>query len=83
MANPATPNQPAGKGLVIAGYIFAVLGGLIGLVIGAHMKWGKITDASGAKVLKYDEASQKKGLIIFIIALVSMIFWNVVRTAMR
>lgn len=83
MAQPATPNQTAGKGLIIAGYIFAFLGGLIGLAIGAHIKFGKITDASGNKVLKYDEASQKQGLIIFIIALASLIFWNVVRMGMR
>ncbi len=83
MADPQTPNQTAGKGMIIAGYIFAVLGGLIGLVIGAHMKWGKITDASGNKVLKYDEASQKQGFIIFIIGLVSMIFWNIIRVGMR
>jgi hypothetical protein len=83
MATPATPNQAAGKGLLIAGYIFAFLGGLIGLVIGAHMKWGKITDASGNKVLKYDEPSQKQGLIIFIIGLVSMIIWNIIRVGMR
>ncbi len=83
MANPSTPNQTAGKGLLVAGYIFAFLGGLIGLVIGAHIKFGKITDASGNKVLKYDEASQKQGLIIFIISLVSMIIWNVIRVGMR
>ncbi len=83
MATPATPNQPAGRGLLIAGYIFAILGGIIGLAIGAYIKWGKIPDASGNKVPRFDESSQKQGLIIFAIALVSMIVWNVIRVGMN
>lgn len=83
MAEPAAANQTAGKGLLIAGYIFAFLGGLIGSAIGAHIKLAKVSDGSGNKVAKYDEASRKQGLIIFVISFVSMIFWKSVSMATR
>lgn len=73
----STGYQPKpGGGWIIAGYIFAVLGGLIGFGIGIYLKMGKEKRSNGEKVLKFDESSQKHGLIISIIAIVSFVIWN-------
>lgn len=62
--------QKAGTGLIVAGWIFAILGGLIGLIIGAHIAFAKVPDANGQKVPKYDDGSRTQGKIMFAIACV-------------
>lgn len=64
--------KPGGTWIIV-GYIFAVMGGLIGVAIGAHLKGGKEKLPNGAKVKKFDEKSQQHGLIILIIAVISSI----------
>lgn len=70
--------QPASKGLVIAGYIFAVLGGLIGIAIGAVI-WKSTVKVEGEKKFKYDEASRKNGMYILILAVVMMVIFTAMR----
>lgn len=82
MAQNNEPNQKAGTGLVIAGFIFAFLGGLIGVAIGAYINMGKVTNEQGEKELKFDEDSRKKGKIILIISIVAIVFWNIIRFTM-
>ena len=67
----------ASKGLIIAGYVFAFLGGLIGVGIGSSLRFmGKGKDASGKKVYAYDEASRRHGLLILLLSIVSIITWR-------
>ncbi|MBU2548473.1 MAG: zinc ribbon domain-containing protein [Proteobacteria bacterium] len=66
------PGKKASLGLLIPGYIFAVLGGFIGLAIGIHIWRGKEKDALGNKYPKYAKASRVQGMIITILSLVMM-----------
>ena len=72
--------EVAGKGLLIAGWIFAFLGGLIGIVIGSIIWNGTVKLSDGTKVPKYDEASQAKGKTITIFAIVMLVLWNVLNS---
>ncbi|HTD42156.1 MAG TPA: hypothetical protein VK671_16115 [Mucilaginibacter sp.] len=55
---------------IILGYIFALLGGIIGLFIGWHLKSHKKTLPDGEKVYAYTEQDRWHGKIIFYIAIV-------------
>jgi hypothetical protein len=65
----------AGAGWLIAGYIFALLGGWIGLFIGVHLAFSKVNPGSGPMLKKFDGASRKNGNIIWILALIAGIGW--------
>jgi hypothetical protein len=68
----------AGSGWLIAGYIFALLGGLIGIWIGSRLLFGKVKLTDGTIVKTYDESSRTQGTIILVLAIISIIVWNVV-----
>ncbi len=57
--------------LLLAGYITALLGGMIGLFIGNHILTSYISD-QGEEIFKFDEGSRLHGKIITALA-VSMI----------
>ncbi len=69
--------------LLILGWIFAVLGGFIGLLIGVHIRSAKITDLDGHKANRYDDGSRKQGLIIVILSIVMLVVWMAVNIASR
>ena len=56
---------------MIAGYFFSLLGGILGVVIGASIWLGK-TRIEGVKQRKYNKASRRQGVIIFVLGLVMM-----------
>ena len=56
------PKERVPTWLLIVGWIFALLGGLIGIFIAASIAFGE----------RYDDVSHKKGLAMFITALVLM-----------
>lgn len=58
------------KGWIIAGYIFSILGGFVGIVIGYALWKAKKTLPNGTKVYSYSEKDRKQGLNIFIIGLI-------------
>jgi len=63
---------------LIVGLIFALFGGLIGVIIGYHhyrFKKNIVADGSLEKVYAYDTQTRKSGLWILSIALISIIFW--------
>jgi len=62
----------SGDSWIIFGYIFSVVGGFLGCVIGTHLRFTKEKLPNGMKVKKYDEKSQQHGLIMLIIG---GIFW--------
>lgn len=75
MTTAAALPVKASKGLLVAGYIFAVLGGFLGFLIGGHVWRNKVKDSSGQKVFKYDDASRKQGMIIFILGVVLAVIY--------
>jgi len=58
---------------IIAGYIFATLGGLIGLFIGLHLYTHKKTLPNGDVVKAYSESDRKHGIIIVFVGSISLI----------
>lgn len=68
--------EKAGLGWLIPGYIFAFLGGYIGMIIGISLIVSKIKLADGTKVKKYDQESRTHGTIILILSFFAFIVWN-------
>jgi len=55
--------------LLVIGWIFAVLGGLIGIGIGAYLTFAKTTGANSETAFKYDNYSRKQGIPMLVVAL--------------
>lgn len=66
---------------VIAGYVFAFFGGLIGIFIGVHLYSHKKTLPNGERVYSYSDQDRKQGKIIFSISVISAIIWTIYRLA--
>lgn len=66
LAKPEESQRP----WIIAGYIFAFLGGFLGLIIGYFLWTAKKTLPNGQKVYSYSEKDRKQGRLIFYISLV-------------
>lgn len=64
-------------GLLIASYIFAILGGLLGIILGCVVATGKVEMFNGDKVYKYKPAHRKLGWGAVVLSIISMIVWNV------
>ena len=71
--------KEAGKGLIIAGWIFSIVGGIIGLAIASSIAFGKVKDENGNKVPSYTEESRKKGKTMFIVACICTLGWIIIR----
>lgn len=69
--------------LVVTGYVFAVLGGLIGVAIGANLKNSKVNAGDGQKLPKYDTASRRHGLAILLVSLVMIAVGFGINVAMQ
>jgi len=63
-------------GWVIAGYIFALMGGLIGIGIGGWLFGSKIDDPYGNKVKKFKGSTRTHGFIILVIGGIMMAIWT-------
>ena len=60
--------QPVGGGAwIFFGYIFALLGGLLGIGIGGMLLQSTVKDPYGNKVKKYTGASRTHGIIILVL----------------
>ena len=62
---------------LIAAYVFAILGGLLGIVFGIMVNNSKITLPNGDKVYKYKYAHRTLGLIAAILSGISMFVWKI------
>ena len=71
LAKPEEGQQP----MVLVGYLLALLGGLLGLLVGWFLWTYKKTLPDGQIVHAYSERDQKHGRNIFILGLFSLIFW--------
>lgn len=76
-----TLSKPEGnqKPWLYAGYIFALLGGIIGIIIGYFLWTSKKTLPDGNKVYSYSSEDRARGKTLFFFATILMIFWIVVR----
>jgi len=82
------PNTPAplpvkgegadATGWLVATYIFAFLGGLLGLIFGITVYNSKIKSPDGKTVHKYKESHRIAALIGAIISVISMIIWRII-----
>ena len=61
---------------IFAGYFFAILGGLLGLIIGWLLWKHKKTTPLGDRVYTYTEEHRKHGKQIFILGLVAILIWT-------
>lgn len=59
--------------LIIAGYILAVIGGLIAIIIGAYLRMHKKTLPNGERVFNYAPADRAHGERILIIGILGLI----------
>ena len=81
---PADPNvyvyEPEdATGWLIAAYVLAILGGLLGIVIGIMVYNQKII-VNGEKEYKYKQSHRQFGLGAAILAVISIIIWNIALT---
>lgn len=73
--------QPEGsqKPWVIAGYIFVILGGLLGIFIGYSLFTSKKSLPNGQQVFSYGENDRMHGKNIFYIGLIFLVFYVFLR----
>lgn len=78
-----SPNVDAGKsggGLLVAGWIFAFMGGLVGLIIGIILRNKKFHLEDGRMAgYKYNKDSRDQGRAIIILSIVMSGVWLIVR----
>ncbi len=63
---------------ILLGYISALLGGLLGIFIGHHLRYHKKTLPNGDRVFAYTVADRDHGFNIFLIGIVFFIIWTVI-----
>jgi len=67
------------KGWNIFGFVSAICGGLLGIFIGYHLYKFKKSIPTGEKVYAYDTKTRRIGFRIFLIGIVSLPFWIVIK----
>ncbi|MCO5936831.1 hypothetical protein NAF17_14910 [Mucilaginibacter sp. RB4R14] len=72
------PEKPQGTWIII-GYIFALLGGVLGAFIGWHLFSSKKTLPNGEQVYSYIESDRAQGRIIFYLAIMVLIATAAIR----
>ena len=58
---------------IIAGYVFSILGGLIGVFIGLMLIWDTKKLPGGAKIYAYDSKARRHGKMILAVGLIMLI----------
>ena len=81
LKSPQSPyEEKSATGWLIAAYIFAALGGYLGMIIGimVFMAKEKVKDPNGGetKVLKYKKNHRTLGLIAAILSVISIFVWK-------
>jgi membrane protein YqaA with SNARE-associated domain len=61
--------KKASAWLLVISWISAVLGGLAGIFIGAHLAPAKATAGNGERTFKYDDYSRRQGIPMLVIGL--------------
>lgn len=71
--------EPSPKAFIVIGYVFAFLGGIVGLGIGWHINASKSTLPNGDRIPVYEAKDRRHGARIFIIGAIATLFWLGVR----
>ena len=71
--------EPAQTPWLFLGYVLALLGGLLGIIIGWYINTSKKTLPNGERVSVYGPQDRKHGARIFILGLVMLVLWLAVR----
>jgi hypothetical protein len=71
--------EPPQTTWIILGYIFAFIGGILGLFIGWHLKSHKKTLPDGERIYAYTENDRWHGRVIFYLSIVGVIVAFIVR----
>jgi hypothetical protein len=67
---------------IVVGYLTAIIGGFIGIIIGWILAWYTKKLPNGERVYVYSEADRKNGMIIFYLSVFSFILFILVRLAL-
>ena len=65
--------EPSQTGWIVIGYIFSLLGGILGVFIGWYLKSSKKTLPNGERVYEYSERDRWHGKVIFFISILALI----------
>ncbi|MDR1330710.1 MAG: protein kinase [Tannerella sp.] len=79
---PPPPPSVSGKdatGWLVAIYTFAVLGGVVGIILGTHVYRSKITLPDGRKVYRYRESHRTAAQAGALLSCLSFITWQLIR----
>ena len=67
--------EKSGKGIIILGYLFSLLGGLIGIILGISLLLKKKGE-EGEKYYIYRKEARYHGIVIIIIAIIFTMIWT-------
>ncbi len=67
--------EPAKTANIPLGYAFALLGGLLGMVLGWHLTTARKTLPNGVRLHVYSPSDRTHGMAILALGLVSLILW--------
>ena len=76
-----TSEKTASRNLLIVGWIFAILGGLIGVIISSHIAYAGIKTPDGNFHYKYDFESRRKGRNMLIVCVSVMVLGLILQIA--
>ncbi len=71
--------EPAAKSLWLVGYICALFGGLLGVLVGMHIAYTKKTLADGTSVWRYTDKDRNRGSVLLMFSVASLILWFLIR----
>lgn len=74
----ATPEKGQ-TGLIFAGYLFALLGGFIGVIIGYLLWKSKKTLPNGERVFNYTKSDRKQGVNIFYLSILTICIYTFIK----
>jgi len=77
--NDLTKPEEGQRNWIYAGYMFALLGGLLGIFIGWHLSTYKKTLPNGQQVYGYKQEDRKQGRRIWILGTIMFIIWLTIR----
>ena len=79
-SDPKAGKRKPSTWLVVSGWIFAFLGGLIGIFIARHIAYGKDKSDLSRRAYAYDDASRSRGKVMMWFAIVMLVVYTVART---